>query len=361
VNLRETAGRLPESPGVYIMQDAYGNIIYIGKAKNLRRRVSQYFRSSNSHTPKVLKMVGNIRSFDYILADTELEALLLECRMIKDLKPMYNSQMKNDLDYVYLRLMEGDRLPGFEIAEDKEEAGVFFGPYAKYKKVETALAALQDNFKIRHCKSFAAGKTGCLNHQLGLCTAPCIGEIGDNEYMEQVQNAVDFLEGRNLDILEQLDRKMTAAAEALDFRRAAKYRDDLRALKSLVSRQAAIGFNQKSRSIIAIEEVTDSVIKLFIISGSRILYKEKLELPLPDGRSFKEHIRELVMACGKDASKTREIGKQEIDQAHIVYSYIKNKKDCSYMLIPKSWLTKSNISRLEQGIEKLLLAVLKKT
>lgn len=355
MDLKEKARKLPEIPGVYVMRDSYGNIIYVGKAKSLKNRVSQYFQSSNRHAPKIIRMIENIKTFDYIPADTELEALLLECRMIKDLKPMYNSQMKNDLGYVYVRLASENEFPTFEIVREKTAGEICFGPYTSEKSVERALEALQDNFRLRSCKSFTARKSGCLRQQLGLCMAPCTEKIDIKEYTEQAEGALGFLEGRKLELLTLLQNKMEAAAEALDFARAAKYRDDIRALKRMTNRQKAVGFTQQNRNIAAVERLDASTAKLFIMQGSHIVYKARLELNSIDKGGLQRHIAGSILACLRELGrKSSTLDKQEVDQAHIVFSYLKNKKECSYMLIPKSWLKGNNISKLEQSTGKLI-------
>lgn len=358
MDLKKDARMLPERPGIYIMKDEYGNIIYVGKAKNLKNRVSQYFQSSSRHAPKIVRMIENIRTFDYIPCDTELEALLLECRLIKDLKPMYNSQMKNDLGYVYIRIALEEKFPFFEIIEENEEGGTCFGPYSSAKSVERALKALQDNFKLRYCKSLETRKSGCLRQQIGLCTAPCIGGINSEEYMELVKSAVCFLEGRNLGLLVRLEENMRNAAEALDFGKAAKYRDDLKSLRRLIGRQRAVSFNQGSRSITAIEKLDADYAKFFILQGSHIIYKTKLNLSGSDAGMAGKLIAGMIMEHLKDKKKEAfRVDKKEIDQAHIVYSYLKNKKGCGCISIPKSWLKQNNIDKLERGAEKLIAKV----
>lgn len=354
MDLKKMAGELPEIPGVYIMKDSYENIIYVGKAKKLKNRVSQYFRGSDRHSPKIIRMIENISTFEYITVDTELEALLLECRLIKDLKPVYNSQMKNDRGYVYIRISE-EEFPALEIMEERADSGICFGPYTSEKSVERALMALQDNFKLRHCSSFTARKSGCLRQQLGLCLAPCTGEVDKKEYLEQIDEAIGFLEGRSLELLTHLQRKMEAAADSLDFNKAVRYRDDLKALKRLVSRQRAVGFTQQNKSLAVIEKLDDSIAKFFIMKGSHITYKTKLEIGGLDNAALKCQVKDLIIRHIKDYSiGTSGLDKREVDQAHIVYSYLKNKKGCCYINIPAAWLKGNDYSKLERGVDKLV-------
>lgn len=359
MELKEKARKLPQIPGVYLMKDSYGNIIYVGKAKNLKNRVSQYFQSSNRHSPKIVRMIENIDAFDHITADSELEALLLECRLIKDLKPMYNSQMKNDRGYVYLRLNKDEEFPSFEILQERAEGAVCFGPYSSQKSVERALEVLQDSFKLRSCRSFASRKSGCLRQQLGLCMSPCAGGASPKEYSTQIGEAIAFLEGRSLGLLADMQSRMEAAAEALDFGKAAKCRDDLRALRRLVGRQQAVGFTQQNRCIAAVEKLDESTYKLFILQGTHISYKAMLETSDLDYADLKELIISSIIIHATDCSfGDFGLDKQEVDQAHIVYSYLKNKKSCSYVVIPESWLKGKNQSKLEKAALKLAEKVL---
>ena len=289
MSLKEKARQLPDNPGVYIMKDSQANIIYIGKAKKLNNRVSQYFQSSAKHAPKILRMIEGIRDFDYILADTELEALLLECRLIKDIKPMYNSQLKNHQKYVYININFEDQYPTLETVSEKQGKGINFGPYNSLNNVERAVKAIKQNIRVRHCNSLVGKNSGCLNHQLGFCIAPCTGKVPDNEYKKLIEEVIDLLKGGRLDIIKGLKSKMIAAAEALDFDKAARHRDDIRALGHIVNKQKTIKFTQSSRNIMVLERISEGLYKLFIIKGSRVIYKERLDIN-QDKAILEQHI-----------------------------------------------------------------------
>lgn len=360
MDLKEKAKKLPERPGVYLMKDAEENIIYVGKAKSLKNRVSQYFQNSSRHAPKIVRMVEGIRDFDYLFADTELEALLLECRMIKDLKPLYNSQLKNHLKYVYIKIDGSQPYPALELMVDKDEKGSYFGPYNSLHHVERALQVLKENWKLRGCKSFSNRKTGCLNHQLGYCVGPCAGEISPAEYGELLSQAENFLKGGKSDLIKKLEAKMKATAETFDFDKAAKYRDDMGALKHITNKQKTIRFSQSSRCIVALEQMEGIIYKLFILKGGRIVYKERFELP-SDGNALAERIKALIAKYKPQLQKNEniEVEKGDIDQAQILFSYLKNKKECSYMLIPKSWLGNKETKRLHEGVKEFTGRLLK--
>lgn len=354
MHLKDKARQLPESPGVYIMKDSSENIIYIGKAKNLRNRINQYFQGSGRHSPKILRMIEGISSFDYLLADTELEALLLECRLIKDIQPMYNSQLKNHKKYVYININLEDKYPTLEVVSEKQGKGIYFGPYSSMNSVERAVNIIKERIKIRHCSNLTSKNSGCLNYQLGFCIAPCTGDISDGEYRLLIDEAITLLNGGKSDLLKQLKGKMLTAAEELDFDKAAKYRDDIRALGSLVNKQKTIRFT-RCKLVVALEKICETDYKLFIIKGSRIIYKERVNYS--QGKAaLKKHIAELVSLFKEELVKyeNNEIDKAEIDQAQIIYSYLRSKEECCYMLLPKSWLGRNDADKLKQGVEKLV-------
>jgi excinuclease ABC subunit C len=355
MDLKEKVRQLPDNPGVYIMKDSRDNIIYIGKAKNLKKRVSQYFRNSVKHAPKIIRMIENISDFDYIFADTELEALLLECRLIKDIMPMYNSQLKNHRKYVYININVEDKYPTLEVVSEKKDKGMHFGPYTSLNNVERAVVAIKENLKIKYCSSSASKISGCLNYQLGFCVAPCTGEVLEVEYRKLIDEAIAFLMGSKSDLIKGLECKMHAAAECLDFDKAVKYRDDIKTLEHIINKQKTINFSQRSRNIIVLEKVSGLYYKLFIIKGSRVIYKERLNLTQYKA-TLKQHIIDLVIRYKEELKKDEsvEIDKADIDQAQILYSYIKNKKDCNQISISKSWLKGKDAAKLEQGVQKFV-------
>lgn len=355
MDLKEKARQLPDNPGVYIMKDAQDEIIYIGKAKNLKNRVSQYFQKSASHAPKILRMIEGIRAFDYIFADTELEALLLECRLIKDIKPMYNSQLKNPRKYVFIYINLEEKYPTLEVVSEKQDTGLYFGPYTSLNRVERAVNSVKESLRIKYCSSSTSKSSGCLNYQLGFCIAPCTGNVPDAEYRQLIEEAINFLKGGRNGLIKELKSKMLAAAEALDFDRAVKYRDDISALAHILNRQRTIKFSNNSRNIVVLEKMDPLQYKLLLIKGSRVIYKERL-VNMLDEAILKQHIMDLLLRFKGELKKTEavEIDKGEIDQAQILYSYLKNKKDCKQISISKSWLKTQDTTNLEQGVQKLV-------
>ncbi len=242
--LRERSMRLPLSPGVYIMKNGKGQIIYIGKAKVLKNRVSQYFGSQNNHTNKVRKMVENVRDFDYILCGSEFEALILECSLIKQNKPKYNILLKDDKGYSYLEVTKED-WPHMQMARKKTNNGsTYLGPYISTFVVNESLDAARKIFKIPDCnRTFpctGANRRPCLNYHMGLCSAPCAGKISKKDYNASVDDAVRFLKGGSKPYLDELEERMEQYSENLEFEKAAECRDRMLAIKRLSEKQKVI-------------------------------------------------------------------------------------------------------------------------
>ncbi len=360
MDLRSKIRQLPEAPGVYLMKDSHGNIIYVGKSKKLKSRVGQYFVKSKKHPPKILKMVQSIRDFEYIITDTEFEALLLECRLIKEIKPMYNSQMKNDRGYIYIRITVEERFPRIMTAKEKlEEGSMYFGPYKGQSSIERAVMAIRENLQIRSCSGaiLRPYTRGCLSYDLGFCSGPCSDGEAAKVYLDRINEAVSFLEGRDMSLLARLEDKMMSASMKHEFDKAARYRDDLYALRHIKNSQRAIGFVKRVRSIAVIEPLGNSEIKLFLIRGRELLYAERFVYSSIERCSIIEKIRDAVFNYLKPDKSGQKIslGKQDLDQAHIIYSYLKNhKNNCRYIVIPSTWLEEVTGSKLCKGIKKLL-------
>jgi excinuclease ABC subunit C len=359
LDLKEKVKWLPESPGVYKMKDSSGNIIYVGKSKNLKNRVSQYFQSSRNHAPKIVKMVQCIRDFEYISTDTEFEALLLECRLIKEIQPMFNSQMKNHRKYVYLKITIDEEYPRILVSHEiTDEGSLYFGPYTSLNSVERAASAIRDNFKIGNCSgtSIAKSSSGCLNYQMGLCLGPCVDSDLKREYMKRINETIAFLSGKDSSILGVVDQRMQDAAERLDFDKAAKYRDDIFALNHIINKQRVISFTQRTRNILALENIDEAIVKIFLLNDSRLLYEEKLEVSNLSKKAYKTHMKDIIKKYFRPNTlkQSKKINKYDIDQAQIVFSYLQNSKDCLYCLVPYSWLNEKGAEKLEKGLDKFI-------
>ncbi len=293
--LKEKANSLPLSPGVYIMKNKLGKIIYIGKAKKLKNRVSSYFRNDGRHSEKVLKLVSQIDDFEYIICDSEFESLILECSMIKQHSPKYNILLKDDKGYHYIKITKGDWPKISEVKQKSSDGAQYLGPYNSGWILKQTIDEAGKIYKLPTCnkkfpEDFYKGRP-CLNHHIGRCMAPCSGKIKKEDYLEAVNSAIGFIKGGSSRTAEQMEKEMLLAADALDFEKAAKLRDRISALKRATERQKVITSSYKNQDIIACARFEENLcfavmnfrnghltdIKFFVINKSDSLLDDRTE------------------------------------------------------------------------------------
>ena len=254
--LRQKAMALPLQPGVYIMKNSKGEIIYIGKAKKLKNRVSQYFGSQNNHTEKVRRMVDNVDDFEYIITDSEFECLILECSLIKQHSPKYNLLLKDDKGYSYIRVTDEKWRRLSYVLQKADDGARYIGPYKSSYYVKASVEEANKIFGLPTCNRRFPEDFGrfrpCLNFHIKQCCAPCTGRVRLADYNERVENALAFLSGDSSGMMKDLRERMTAAAEALDFERAARYRDQIAAMKKLRDKQKVVDINTDELDVIAV-------------------------------------------------------------------------------------------------------------
>lgn len=258
--LREKAMRLPLSPGVYIMKNKDGDIIYIGKAKALKNRVSQYFGSDKKHTVKVRKMVENVYDFDYIIVGSEFEALVLECSLIKQHSPKYNILLKDDKGYSYIRITKGDWPVISAVLQKYDDGAEYIGPYMSMTSVKNTVDQANSVFKLPTCsKSFPCAKNSrpCLNYYIQLCEAPCCGKIKNSEYRKNAAAAIDFIKHGSRDIVSKLNKEMMQASDELDFEKAAKLRDRIKSIEKINEKQIVVSDSDRDCDVFAIADGPD--------------------------------------------------------------------------------------------------------
>ncbi len=252
-DLRKKAMALPQQPGVYIMKNKDKKIIYIGKAKKLKNRVSSYFGSNTNHSSKVIKMVQNVSDFDYILVNTEFEALVLECSLIKQHMPKYNILLKDDKGYKYIKISNSEFPMISEAKQIKGDGAEYIGPYISNYSIKQALDETLKIFKLPNCsKVFPRdyGKTRmCLNGFMGMCSAPCAGKITKSEYQKSINDARLFLKGGSKKAIEELTKKMNTYSDELRYEDAAKMRDTIRAIKNLEEKQTVVSINYPDEDV----------------------------------------------------------------------------------------------------------------
>lgn len=261
--LRKKAMALPLSPGVYIMKNKSGAIIYIGKAKKLKNRVSSYFGSDKQHTLKVKKMVEQVDDFEYIICDSEFEALLLECSLIKQHSPKYNILLKDDKGYHYIKITGGDWPVIREVKQRLNDDAEYIGPYNSGWILKQTIDEAQKIYKLPRCSRRFPADFGkhrpCLNYHIGLCSAPCSGKIKQKDYLESVRAAVQFIKGGSAHTATQLEKQMEQAAERLDYEQAARLRDRIRALQKAAERQKVITSSYPEQDVIACSRTETAV------------------------------------------------------------------------------------------------------
>ncbi len=271
---------LPLLPGVYIMKNKDGNIIYIGKAKALKNRVSQYFGSDKNHPEKVRRMVANVDHFDYIICRSEFEALVLECSLIKQHKPKYNILLKDDKGYSYIRISKGPwRRISFEMQQKENDDAEYLGPYMSAWYAKNAVKEALRIFRLPDCGRVFPRDIGkdrpCLNYHIKQCSAPCSGRISEKEYNESVESAIMFLKAGDADSVRIMTEKMNEAAENLDFELAAKFRDRINAVRKITEKQNVVETNIKEQDAVAvITESGDACFAVIRFMDGRLYDKE---------------------------------------------------------------------------------------
>ena len=275
--------KLPESPGCYLMKDAQGTIIYVGKAVNLKNRVRSYFRETY-HTPKVAAMISHIQDFDILLCDSNLEALCLECNLIKRHRPYYNILLKDDKHYPYLRVNLRENYPRLTLARRMEKDGAkYFGPYIGATAVKQVIDAVRDVFPLRTCKlalPLKSPRRPCVNYEIGRCLAPCAGKCTEAEYWDMLDGVLAFLGGDYKQVVERLKNDMNAAAEKMQYEKAAVYRDKIRDVQGLMERQIAIQTERAEQDILALaQDGLDAMVQLVYVRGGRMVGGDHFPLP----------------------------------------------------------------------------------
>lgn len=277
--LREKAMKLPLTPGVYIMKNVKGKIIYIGKAKKLKNRVSQYFGSQNGHSLKVRKMVENVDDFDYILCDSEFEALVLEASLIKQNMPKYNILLKDDKGYSYIKVTNDPYRKISAVLQKDDSNAQFIGPFTSSYSVKQSVDEANKIFKLPQCnkvfpRDFKKGRP-CLNFHIDRCMGVCTGKISQSEYEESVNEALKFLEGDVSSVIKSLEKKMHTASENLQFEAAARYRDKINAIKNMQSKQKVVTETDDSKDVFAVASNGDDIcVAVLRFNGGRLCDSE---------------------------------------------------------------------------------------
>lgn len=279
-NLKEELKKLPDSPGVYLMHDKNDAIIYVGKAIRLKRRVSSYFRHMNNRSPKIEKMITRIDYFEYIVTDSELEALVLENNLIKEHKPKYNTMLKDDKSYPFMKVTVQEDFPRVLFARQmKRDGAKYFGPYTSAAAVKDTIELIQKLYGIRTCNKSLPKEIGlgrpCLYHQMKQCAAPCQGYISKEEYALRIDKLLGFLNGDYKKVLAELEQKMKEKAAELEFEEAAEYRDLIESVQHVTGSQRVVKTGGIDRDVIAMaRKGSETVVSVFFVRDGKLLGRE---------------------------------------------------------------------------------------
>ncbi len=293
-DIEEELKKLPAKPGVYLMHDEKDAIIYVGKAVSLKNRVRQYFQSSRNKGVKIEQMVTHIARFEYIITDSELEALVLECNLIKEHRPKYNTMLMDDKTYPYIKVTVNEEYPRVMLSRQlKKDKGKYYGPYTSAGAVKDTIDLIHKLYQIRTCSRSLPKDLGkdrpCLNYHIKQCAAPCQGYISREEYGKNVGKALDFLNGNYGPLLKELEEKMKAASDSMEFEKAIEYRELLNSVRQIAQKQKITHSDMEDKDIIALaSEGEDAVVQVFFIRDGRLIGRDHFYLRISEGEQEKE-------------------------------------------------------------------------
>ncbi|MBQ4529961.1 MAG: excinuclease ABC subunit UvrC [Lachnospiraceae bacterium] len=334
-DIEEELKKLPASPGVYIMHDEKDAIIYVGKAISLKNRVRQYFQSSRNKTAKIEKMVSHIARFEYIITDSEMEALVLECNLIKEHRPKYNTMLVDDKTYPYIKVTVGEEYPRVLFTRmAKKDKSRYFGPYTSAQAVKDTIELLRKMYKIRTCnKSIKEGQVNdrpCLYYHMKQCDAPCNHYISKEEYGENIKRVLEFLNGNYSETLKSLREKMQKASEEMNFEEAIVYRDLIESVKAIAQKQKITDSNNlENRDILALAtDGEDGIMQVFFIRDGKLIGREHFHMNIPVGESNAKTIESFVKQfyAGTPFIPKELMLQEEIEDMEILEQWLSTKR-----------------------------------
>ena len=327
-DIKEELKKLPKDPGVYLMKDKDDNIIYVGKAVNLKNRVSSYFRKTNK-TDRILKMVSQIDHFEYIVVSNEAEALILECNLIKKNRPKYNVLLKDDKTYPYIKIDVKSDFPNVIITRRLLNDGAkYFGPYANPGAAKEMVNFIKEKYKIRQCRNFKSNTRACLNFHIKRCLAPCIGNISKEEYRKQIDEIIDLLEGKTDKIIKDLKNQMKEASSRLDFEAAAYIRDRMLAIETASQKQKVSNISENNIDVIGMAKSELEVcIEIFFVRGSKMIGREHYFFENLEGMENKEIISGFIKQYYMDSKMVpnKIMVSEELDDEEALEEWLSSK------------------------------------
>ena len=363
-DIQEELKKLPGKPGVYIMHDEKDDIIYVGKAISLKNRVRQYFQSSRNKGAKIEQMVTHIRRFEYIVTDSELEALVLECNLIKEHRPKYNTMLMDDKAYPFIKVTVEEPFPRVMLARKMvKDKSKYFGPYTSAGAVKDTIELIRKLYQIRSCNRKLPRDIGkerpCLNYHIHQCKAPCQGYISQEEYRESVNEVIHFLNGNYDVILKELEEKMEEASEALEFERAIEYRELLTSVQKIAQKQKITDTAGEDRDILAVAvEEEDAVVQVFFIRGGRLIGRDHFYLKIAKGETQSEILSSFIKQfyAGTPYIPPRLMLPEEIEDRTVIEEWLTKRRGHRVRLIVPKKGTKEKLVELAKKNAQLVLS-----
>lgn len=363
-NIQEELKKLPHKPGVYLMHDADDTIIYVGKAIDLFNRVHSYFRAGTKKSPKIEKMVTLITRFEYIITDSELEALVLENNLIKEHSPKYNTMLKDDKTYPYIKVTVGEDYPRVLFSRTmKKDKSRYFGPYTSAGAVKDTIELLNKLFQLRTCNRSLPKEIGndrpCLNYHIKQCLAPCQGYVSKEEYRAQVNQALEFLNGNYGILLKDLEAKMKSASEAMEFEEAIRYRDLYNSVKQVSQKQKITDSDGEDKDIIALaKDEEDAVVQVFFIRDGKLIGREHFYMTHVQDTEEEQILLDFVKQfyAGTPYIPRELMLQMEIEEQKILEKWLTTRKgNRVYIRVPKKG-TKEKLVDLAKNNARLVLS-----
>ena len=362
-DIQEELKKLPKKPGVYIMHDERDAIIYIGKAISLRNRVRQYFRPSHNEGLKKEQMVRQIARFEYIITDSELEALILECNLIKEHRPKYNTMLRDDKTYPYIRVTLGEAFPRVLFSRQmKKDKSRYFGPYTSAGAVKETIELIGKLYCLKTCNRILPRDTGkerpCLNYHIHQCMAPCQGKVSQEEYHRQIEQVIEFLSGNYQPVLKELEDKMQSASDEMNFEKAIEYRELLKAVKQIAQKQKITSSDGEDKDIIAMaSDEEDAVVQVFFIRDGKLIGRDHFHVNIGN-----EDTRPQVLAtflkqfyAGTPFIPKEVMLQEEIEEAAIIEQWLGQKRGQRvYIRVPKKGTKEKLVELAAQNAHMVL-------
>lgn len=362
--IEEELKKLPGQPGVYIMHDAKDAIIYVGKAISLKNRVRQYFQSSRDKTAKIKQMVSKIARFEYIVTDSELEALVLECNLIKEHRPRYNTMLKDDKTYPYIKVTASEEYPRILFSRQmKKDKNKYFGPFTSAGAVKDTIELIRKIYRIRACSRKLPQDMGkdrpCLYYHIHQCDAPCQGYISQADYQKSVKQAVWFLNGQYEPVMKYLEEKMRTASETMEFEKAIEYRDLLDSVRKVAQKQKITSQSMEERDIIAMaKDERDAVVQVFFVRDGKLIGREHFHMNLTGSESKAEILNSFVKQfyAGTPFVPHEIWVQEELEDAEVIASFLTARRGQKVRFVVPKMGEKERLVELAEKNAKMVLS-----